>query len=86
MQQPTDVIDMMTVCNEKTISPASCEKITLSRHAIVLPKIDHPSICQSSADQSVRCWRSLLNSPSAKGTIMLLTFLLSVKKKLQRHD
>jgi hypothetical protein len=52
MQQPTDVIDMMTVCNEKTISPASCEKITLFRHAIVLPKILLPYTFQPSINQS----------------------------------
>jgi hypothetical protein len=54
MQQPTNVIDMMTVCNKKTISPTSCEKITLFCHAILLPKIllsytFRPSIIQSTA-------------------------------------
>jgi hypothetical protein len=43
---------MMTVCNEKPISPASCEKITLFRHAIVLPKIELPGTFQSSSGQS----------------------------------
>jgi hypothetical protein len=52
MQQPTGVMAMMTVCNEKPISPASCEKITLFRHAIVLPKIELPAIFRSSMGQS----------------------------------
>ena len=52
MQQPTNGIDMMTICNEKNISPASCEKITLFRHAIVLPKIKIPDTSRPSTDQS----------------------------------
>lgn len=52
MQQSTDVIDMMTVCNEKIILPVSYEKITLFRHAILLPKITHHDTFQSSIGQS----------------------------------
>jgi hypothetical protein len=53
MQQSTSVIDMMTVCNEKTISPASCEKSILLRHAILLPKNVHSYLSRSSAGHSI---------------------------------
>jgi hypothetical protein len=52
MQQPTGVIAMMTVCNEETISPDSCEKFILFRHAILLPKIELPTTFRSSIGQS----------------------------------
>jgi hypothetical protein len=44
---------MMTVCNEKTLSPVSCEKNILFRHAILLPKIAHPSTSRPSIDHSI---------------------------------
>lgn len=53
MQQPAGVIDMMTVCNEKTIYPASCEKRILLRNAILLPKNVHPYLSRSSASQFI---------------------------------
>jgi hypothetical protein len=34
---------MKTVCNEKTLSPASCEKSMLLHHAMLLPKNAHPA-------------------------------------------
>jgi len=43
---------MMTVCNEKILSPTPCEKITLFRHAIVLPKIELPGTFRSPIGQS----------------------------------
>jgi hypothetical protein len=53
MQQPTSVIEMMTACNEKPLSPASCEKSILLRQAILLPKIAHSSTARSSAGLSI---------------------------------
>ncbi len=44
---------MMTVCNEKTISPDFCEKNTLFRYGILLPKIEFASIIRSSMGQSI---------------------------------
>jgi hypothetical protein len=44
---------MRTVRKEKPISPASCEKNTLFRHAIRLPKIAHSYTSRSSVDQSI---------------------------------
>jgi hypothetical protein len=52
MQQPTGAIATMTVCNGKILFPASCEKITLFRHAILLPKIELPDTFRSSIAQS----------------------------------
>jgi len=43
---------MMTFCNEKLFSPTSREKITLFRHAILLPKNALPDTFRSSIDQS----------------------------------
>lgn len=53
MQQPAGVIDMMTACNEKTISPAPCEKRILLRNAILLPKNVHPYLSRSSVSHSI---------------------------------
>jgi hypothetical protein len=53
MQQPAGVIQMSTVHNVKTMSPASCEKSTLFRHALLLPKIMHSYPSRSSVAQSI---------------------------------
>ena len=44
---------MMIVCNEKPISPASCEKNILFRYGILLPKIEYASIILSRMGQSI---------------------------------
>jgi hypothetical protein len=54
MQQPTGVIDMMTACNQQALSQVSCEKITLFRHAILLPKNVHSYLSPPSAGRSIK--------------------------------
>jgi hypothetical protein len=53
MQQPTGVVDMMTASNQQTRSQVSCEKITLFRHAILLPKNVHSYLSRSSVGHSI---------------------------------
>ena len=46
------VIQMSIIRNDKLHSPASCEKSTLFRHALLLPKIAHSYPSRSSVGQS----------------------------------
>jgi hypothetical protein len=66
MQQPTGVIDMMTACNQQTLSQVSCEKITLSRHTILLPKNVHSYLSRSSAGHSITMLAPILTGIGTK--------------------
>jgi len=66
MQQPTGVIDMMTACNQQTLSHVSCEKITLFRHAILLPKNVHSYLSRSSAGHSITMLAPILTGIGIK--------------------
>ncbi len=53
MQQPTGVIQMSIIPKVKNISAFSCEKNSLLRHALLLPKIVHSYPSRSSVAQSI---------------------------------
>jgi len=44
---------MSTVYTIKSICPSFCEKNTLFRRGVLLPKIEHPSIIRSRMDPSI---------------------------------
>jgi len=66
MQQPTGVVDMMSACNQQTRTQVSCEKITLFRHAILLPKNIHSYLSRSSAGHSITMSAPILIGISVK--------------------
>jgi hypothetical protein len=53
VQQPAGVDEMRTIYTIKSICPAFCEKNTLFRRGVLLPKIEHPSIIRSRMDPSI---------------------------------
>ena len=53
MQKPAGVDEMSTVSIANPIWPASCEKNTLFRYGILLPKIEYASIIRSRMGQSI---------------------------------
>jgi hypothetical protein len=53
MQESAGVDEMTTVCIADTIWPASCEKITLFRHGVLLPKIEFSPITPSKTGQPI---------------------------------
>jgi hypothetical protein len=57
---------MMTVCIDKTLSPAFYEKIALFRHAIVLPEIALLDPFQPSIDQSTALLGHIDGQPQSR--------------------
>jgi hypothetical protein len=53
MQKPAGVDEMSIVTLINLICPASCEKSSLLRYSILLPKIECPSIIRSKIGQSI---------------------------------
>ena len=53
MQEPAGVDEMRNVRTIKALSPASCEKCTLFRHGVLLPKIEFTPITPSKTGQPI---------------------------------
>jgi hypothetical protein len=86
MQQPTAVIDMMTACNQQTLSQVSCEKITLFRHAILLPKNVHSYLSRSSAGHSITMLAPILTGIGTKRGNKALYSPGYRQKKQEKYD
>jgi hypothetical protein len=91
MQQPTGVMAMMTLCNEQNLSLVSCEKITLFRHAILLPKIELHATFRSSGGNSITMLARVADQDRHKtGQQGSLLTGLSIEKtrkiRLKRHS
>ncbi len=57
---------LMTACNQQTLSQVSCEKITLFRHAILLPKNVHSYLPRSAAGHSITMLAPILTGIGIK--------------------
>jgi len=86
MQQPAGVFQMRTFCNEKPLSPASCEKSILLRHAILLPKIAHYANYRSSVGHPITISAYLTDQYRDKRGNEARHSPAYQQKKPRRHD
>ena len=85
MQEPAGVDDEMSTVNLITpVCPASCEKNTLFRYGILLPKIKCPSIIRSGMDQSIMFLVSIMEMFQLKTGIGSPGHPLPMTKKQKR--
>ena len=66
MQQPTKGVDRMTACNQQPLSQVPCEKTSLLRHTILLPKYVHSYLSRSSAGHSITILSPILTGIGIK--------------------
>ena len=85
MQQPTGVFQMRTVCNEKPLSPASCENSILLRHTLLLPKIVHSNSSRSSVGHSITMLAPVTDQYRYKSGNKALDSPVYRQKKQRRH-
>ena len=86
MQQPTGVIEMMTACNQQTLPQVSCEKNTLFRHVILLPKNVHSYLSRPSAAHSITMLAPILTGIGTKRGNKALYSPGYRQKKQERYD
>jgi hypothetical protein len=76
---------MKTVCNEKSLSPASREKSILLRYAILLPKIADFSTSQTSIDHSIPALAPIIDRFLCRRGNKALYSPFYRQKKQRRH-
>jgi len=77
---------MSTVYTIKSICPSFCEKNTLFRRGVLLPKIEHPSIIRSRMDPSIAFLVSITEMFQLKTHITGPDSPFINNQKWQRHD
>ena len=77
---------MSTIYTIKSICPAFCEKNTLFRRGVLLPKIEHPSIIRSRMDPSIAFLVSITEMFQLKTHITGPDSPFINNQKWQRHD
>jgi hypothetical protein len=88
---PAGVDEMRTIYTIKSICPAFCEKNTLFRRGVLLPKNEHPSIIRSRMDPSIAFMVPIVDQIQLKTDVDLLVLPVAqckiiTKTRLKRHS